>query len=118
MTSPPHMVQFARRLRSEMTAAERTLWAMLRRNQTELRFRRQHPIGPYVLDFYCAAARLCVEVDGPGHEELEQVEHDLARDAWLRSHGVRVLRVTAAEVEAHPAAVIARIAQAAPPPSP
>ena len=118
MTTPPHIVRFSRKLRAEMTAAERTLWGMLRRNQAGLRFRRQHPIGPYILDFYCPSARLCVEVDGPHHEELEQLEHDLARDAWLEAHGVHVLRVTAAEVEGYPAGVISRIAQAELPPSP
>ena len=101
-----------------MTYAERTLWQMLRRNQAGLRFRRQHPVGPYVLDFYCPAIGLCVEVDGPTHDELEGIERDLQRDAWLLAHGVRVLRITTAELGANPAGVLARIAQAAPPPSP
>ena len=112
------MLLTARKLRHTMTSAERTLWQMIRRSQTGLRFRRQHPLGPYVLDFHCASARLCVEVDGPTHQELAGIEHDLQRDAWLGTHGVRVLRFATAEIEQRPAAVIARIAQAAPPPSP
>ena len=116
MTTPP-MLRIARRLRWDMSRPERTLWEMLRRNQTGLRFRRQHPIGPYVLDFYCPSARLCVEVDGPAHDELEQIERDRRRDAWLKVHDVRILRFTTVELEERPAAVMARIAQAAPPPS-
>ena len=116
--SSPRLLALSRGLRRNMTAVERQLWSMLRRNQTGLRFRRQHPIGPYVLDFYCPSARLCVEVDGPTHEELEGIERDLARDAWLAARGIRVLRFTVAEVHERPAAVMATIAQAAPPPSP
>ncbi len=117
MTTPP-MLKSARQLRASVTDPERTLWAMLRRNQIGLRFRRQHPIGGYVLDFYCPSARLCVEVDGPAHEEWEQIERDAVRDAWLVSQGVTVLRFTVSDVNERPAAVLARIKQAAPPPSP
>jgi very-short-patch-repair endonuclease len=98
-----------------MTEPERLLWAMLRGSQLKLRFRRQHPIGSYVLDFYCASARLCVEVDGPVHAEPDQRAHDAQRDRWLEAQGVRVLRVPAADVSARPAAVIAAIVQAATP---
>src|SRR5690606_24230399 len=80
-TTTPPMLRRARELRSEMTQPEWTLWQMLRRSQTGLRFRREHPVGPYVLDFYCASARLCVEVDGPVHEEPEQVARDAIRDS-------------------------------------
>jgi very-short-patch-repair endonuclease len=91
---------------------------MLRRNQTGLRFRREHPVGPYVLDFYCPSARLCVEVDGPAHDDPQQAQHDRKRDAGLRKQGINVLRFSAADVDERPAIVIGRIAQAAPPPSP
>ena len=116
MTTPP-MLRRARDLRHTLTEPERILWAMLRRNQIGLRFRREHPFGPYVLDFYCPSAKLCVEVDGPAHEQADQIRHDEVRDAYLLAQGVQVLRFTTAEVEQMPAAVIARIAQAAPPPS-
>ncbi|MEQ1770245.1 MAG: endonuclease domain-containing protein, partial [Devosia sp.] len=108
----------ARELRSDMTEPERALWYILRRKQIGLRFRRQHPIGSYILDFYCASARLCVEVDGPIHLQPDQIEHDRQRGAWLVSQGVRVIRFTSADVTERPAAVVAAIAQAAPPPPP
>ncbi|MBO9590095.1 MAG: endonuclease domain-containing protein [Devosia sp.] len=96
-----------------MTQPERTLWAMLRRDQLGLHFRRQHPVGPYVLDFYCAKAKLCVEVDGPSH--ADRLEYDQRRTVWLATEGIRVLRFTDDEVEQRPAVVIAAILRAAPP---
>jgi very-short-patch-repair endonuclease len=117
LISPP-MLRQARELRHATTQPERTLWAVIRKNQIGLRFRREHPIGPYVLDFYCPSVHLCLEVDGPAHDEWDQIEHDAVRDAYLIAHGVQVLRFKAAEIEQRPAAVIARIRQAAPPPSP
>ena len=96
-----------------MTAPERLLWALLRRNQLGLHFRRQHPMGPYVLDFYCPALKLCVELDGPVHDDT--AERDMRRTAWLTKEGVRVLRFTTGEVEERPAAVLAAIARVAPP---
>jgi very-short-patch-repair endonuclease len=90
---------------------------MLRGKQIGLRFRREHPIGPYVVDFYCAAAKLCVEVDGPVHDDPSK-DRDATRDAWLSSQGFLVLRFSSTDVEESPAQVIARIKQAAPPPSP
>jgi very-short-patch-repair endonuclease len=59
-------------------------------------FRRQHPIGPYVLDFYCAKARLAIEVDGASHDMGDRPEHDKQRDAWLKEHGI--VRIPAAEI--------------------
>jgi very-short-patch-repair endonuclease len=59
---------------------------------TEYGFRRQHPIGPYILDFYCSAAQLAVEVDGAGHDFAERVQRDERREAWLAQQGIKVLR--------------------------
>jgi len=95
-----------------MTQPERTLWALLRRNELGWHFRRQHPVGPYILDFYCAAAKLAVEVDGPVHQE--QTDRDRRRTAWLEQEGFRVIRFSSEEVEARPAAVLATIARTAP----
>ena len=82
-----------------MTLPEVLLWQALRGGRAGgLRFRRQHPIGPYVLDFYCPAARLAVEVDGEAHDIPDQAGHDLRRDAWLAEQGIQVLRVLAADV--------------------
>jgi very-short-patch-repair endonuclease len=96
-----------------MTRPERTLWVLLRRNELSWHFRRQHPVGPYVLDFYCAAAKLAIEVDGPVHSE--RAEQDGRRSAWLAKEGIRVVRFSTTEIEERPAAVVAAIARAAPP---
>ena len=73
-----------------MTDAERLLWSRLRREQLGLRFRRQHPLGSYVLDFACLEPKLAIEIDGSQH--LEQVAYDARRDAWLTAQGFVVLR--------------------------
>lgn len=83
---------------------------MLRRNNLGLHFRREHPVGPFILDFYCASAKLCVEVDGPVHDEQEN--YDQRRTDWLNKQGIRVLRFTMDDVEQRPAVVIAAITQA------
>jgi very-short-patch-repair endonuclease len=77
----------AKSLRRAMTRPEQTLWSLLRRNQQGPHFRRQHAVGPYILDFYCATARLCVEVDGPAH--AERAAHDERRTRWLGEQGIR-----------------------------
>lgn len=115
LKTPARTYARARQLRWAMTEPERTLWAMLRKKQHALRFRKQHPVGRYVLDFYCAAAKLCVEVDGPVHHDPERVQRDAARDNWLRGQGVKIIRFSVADVTERPAAVIASIAQAATP---
>jgi len=76
-----------------MTDAEVILWSRLRRNTMDgHRFRRQHPIGPYVVDFVCLPIRLVVEVDGATHASDDEREHDARRDAWLRHRRFRVMR--------------------------
>jgi very-short-patch-repair endonuclease len=61
-------------------------------------FRRQHPIGPYVVDFYCATARLAIEIDGISHDMGTRPARDIDRDAWLAARGVTVLRIPAREL--------------------
>jgi very-short-patch-repair endonuclease len=79
-------VPLARRLRLTPTDAEIRLWSRLRRKQLEgFRFRRQHPLGPYVVDFFCAEAKLIVEVDGGQHAD-DNDTRALARGAWLSCH--------------------------------
>jgi len=81
----------AKVLRKEMTEAEKILWTHLRRgNQNGMYFRRQHPYGIYILDFYCFEARLVVEVDGKIH--LKQREYDFERTKYLEAPGLIVLR--------------------------
>jgi very-short-patch-repair endonuclease len=113
MRAPILTQKRAKSLRRSMTRPEQTLWTLLRRNQQGFHFRRQHAVGPYILDFYCAAARLCVEVDGPVH--ADQVSHDERRTRWLEEQGIRVIRFSVEDVEMRPAAVIATIMRAAAP---
>jgi very-short-patch-repair endonuclease len=113
MRAPILTQKRAKALRRAMTQPEQTLWALLRRNRQQVHFRRQHAVGPFILDFYCAEARLCVEVDGPVH--AERVEHDRRRTEWLAERNIRVIRFSIADVEARPAWVLAAIAQAAAP---
>lgn len=89
----------ARELRRNATLSERSLWNLLRRNRLGLKFRRQHPIGRYVVDFYCHAAALAVELDGLVHGS--QQEEDEARDAWLRTQGVDVFRMSVPRYESN-----------------
>ncbi len=89
----------ARRLRRELTEAERKLWYRLRAHRLAgLSFRRQAPCGPFIADFICAAAKLVVEVDGATHSTDEEIAYDARRDAWFADNGYRVLRVTNDEV--------------------
>jgi very-short-patch-repair endonuclease len=92
-------VELARHLRSNPAAAERTAWRLLRnRRVLGLKFRRQHPIARFVVDFYCAELRLVLEIDGGVHDDQRKSELDDARSAWLETRGYRVLRVRSGEV--------------------
>jgi very-short-patch-repair endonuclease len=94
---PEGIKRAARGHRSEPTPAEARLWERLRRNQLcDAGFRRQHPIGSFILDFYCPAHRLAVEVDGAIHDQ--QAEYDQARTDSLAAHGIRVIRFRNEEV--------------------
>jgi len=88
----------AKRLRKEMTPPEIGLWLALRQNEAGLHFRKQHAADDYVLDFYCARAKLAIEVDGEAHGRGDRPMRDATRDAWLVSQGLRVLRYPATEV--------------------
>jgi len=79
-----------------MSLPEVLLWKALKGRRLDgLHFRKQHPLGPYVLDFYCDAARLCVEVDGASHGAGARPLRDEFRDGWLAEHGVKTLRLSA-----------------------
>jgi very-short-patch-repair endonuclease len=85
------LTEFARRMRHEPSPAEKQMWQLLRhRKLAGFRFRRQQPISPYVVDYYCAVARLVVELDGDSHSGSEK--NDEMRDSFLRSRGYRILR--------------------------
>jgi very-short-patch-repair endonuclease len=88
----------ARKLRRSATEAEAILWRRLRGNQLGVKFRRQHPIGPFVLDFFCDAESLAVEVDGGQHYDDEQQLADRKRTTELANYGVKALRFRNSEV--------------------
>jgi very-short-patch-repair endonuclease len=90
---PEALLRAARELRRNATDAEKYLWSLLRNRQLAgYKFRRQHPLGRFVLDFYCHEAKLCVELDGGQHAETAQAEYDRERTAWLNQEGIRVIR--------------------------
>ena len=89
----PQLLAFARHLRRELTDAERLLWSLLRnRRFYGLKFRRQHPLGSFVLDFYCHEAKLAVELDGGQHNRPEKRFRDERRTSFLKKNGIKVAR--------------------------
>ena len=94
----PAIKQRAKELRIEQTPAEKTLWRILRdRRLGDYKFRRQRPIGRFIVDFYCAEARLIIELDGDSH--ADQTEYDLERTKWLQDRDYHVIRVTNRDVK-------------------
>jgi len=88
-----------RSLRNDATSAEATLWQGLKKTQLRGRkFRRQHSIGPYIVDFYCPAEKLAVELDGEVHNDPGRQDYDAAREAFLRKQGLRIVRFENREV--------------------
>jgi very-short-patch-repair endonuclease len=104
-------VKLARKLRSEMTLPEGKLWIELRRRPGGYKFRRQHPAGQFVLDFYCAAVRLAIEVDGQAHDGAVAVVRDSRRSAWLRARGIATTRIPASHVLQNIEAVVMRLVE-------
>ena len=117
LMQPRSTIRRARRLRKTPTKAEEVLWTMIReRNVGGLRFRRQVPIGQYVVDFACLSARLIIEADGGVHDL--QTFDDSRRDQWLALQGFRVLRVRNADILSRPNDLLTAIhAAAGKPPS-
>ena len=94
---PRNMTQ-AHKLRREMTLPEVLLWNLLRRSPDGIHFRRQHQVADYFLDFYCAGAKLCIELDGIAHDMGDRPERDAVRDAALAAMGIETMRIPASEV--------------------
>ena len=89
----PAFRELRRKLRSEATPAEEELWKHLRKSQlSENKFRRQHGAGMFILDFYCPAARLAIELDGSVHDSDEAKKRDVIRDTLLAESNIRVIR--------------------------
>lgn len=97
--APPEIFQRAKLLRNRLTPAERVLWEHVRKNQLKgYKFRRQHPIRYWIVDFYCHTGKLVIEVDNSVHATIEQRQYDAARTEQLELLGLRVLRFDNAEV--------------------
>ena len=122
MQTRPTLVQFSRQLRANQTDCEHLLWQRLRSRQiANLKFRRQFPCPPYVLDFYCAELKLAIELDGSQHYESSGLIHDQRRTLYLYQQGIEVVRFSNLEVLQQMDAVleqIIRIAAARKLPSP
>ena len=103
----PRLQRFAKEQRSTMPRAEALFWEPVRAGRLNgLKFKRQVPITPYIVDFLCAAAKVVIELDGPSHDLPDQQAHDVGRDAWLRSQGFIVLRFPNEAVIANCGAVL------------
>ena len=103
------LTERARELRKTMTDAERRLWRRLREQQLGARFRRQAPVGPYIVDFVSFQHRLIIELDGSQHAEAAQAAYDSSRTAFLEAEGFQVLRFWNNQVIENPDGVLERI---------
>ena len=100
----------ARHLRSHQTQAEKALWQILRKRQVVgYRFRRQHPIGPFIADFVCLERRVIIEADGGVHDSTTNQLADIERDQWLEAQRFRILRLTNEQILSDPEAALQRI---------
>jgi len=98
LQGPAGTIRQSRRLRREMSLPEILLWQELRKRPAGLKFRKQHPAGPYTADFFCHAAKLVVEVDSEAHDRGERPVRDAERDRWFALRRLAVMRIPAAEV--------------------
>jgi very-short-patch-repair endonuclease len=96
-----------------MSLPEVLLWQRIRRSVGGVSFRKQHPIDPYVVDFYCSSSKLIIEVDGEAHDRGDRPQRDERRSAFLRDQGFRILRIAAGDVLKDPDGVAAAIVAAA-----
>jgi len=113
MPVPSVILEHARELRSRLTDAEELLWFLLRdRRFCGFKFRRQHPVSGYILDFYCHSKRLAIELDGSGHAEQQQAEYDQERTSVLQGASIRVLRFWNHDVLVSTEVVLAEILEA------
>ena len=102
---PISSIKRARKLRQRLSKPEAMLWQILRTSPGGYKFRKQHPAGPFVLDFFCARANLAIEVDGFAHDTGDRPERDLRRDGWLSANRIDTMRVAARDVLADVVAV-------------
>jgi very-short-patch-repair endonuclease len=101
----------SRELRRKMTPPERRLWKALQTRPKGFKFRRQHSMDPYTLDFFCCEAALAIEVDGFAHELGSNPQRDETRDEWVANEGVRTIRIAAIDVRDNLEGVVAMIVE-------
>ena len=94
----PAILQVARDHRHPLTPAEAKIWSRVRNRGLDFKFRRQHPIWRFIADFYCAEAKLVIEIDGDSHAEPDQETYDQVRTEWLEERGYKVIRITNEDV--------------------
>jgi very-short-patch-repair endonuclease len=110
-----NLKQLSRKLRENMTDAERHLWSKIRMKQIKgYQFYRQKPIGDYIVDFFCPRAKLVIEIDGSHHLVGETIDYDRIRNEHMSSFGLKVLRFTNTEVLVHTEEVAEKIAEEIP----
>ena len=107
--SKPETTQKRQRLRNNMTKPEQVLWQYIRKEQLGVKFRRQHGIGEYIVDFYCAEKKLVIEIDGDTHFTESGIEYDKIRTGFINSLGIRVTRFTNNDVMTNIEEVLNRI---------
>ena len=99
LSNDPNNKSFRQQLRRESTPTEKILWNRIRNKQINgLKFRQQHGFGNYIMDFYCPAIRLCIEIDGEVHETTEAKEYDKERTVFLNHYGIKVIRFRNEEI--------------------
>lgn len=114
MHAAPELRTAAKDFRRRLTLPEGLFWRALKGGRYgDFHVRKQHPIGPYVLDFFCASVRLCIEVDGASHSAGDRPERDDRRDAWLAERGIRTLRINAQLVLEDIDSAVAMVVEAA-----
>ncbi len=98
-----------RELRNNTTPQERILWSYLKNKQLACKFQRQHSIGPYIVDFYCAQKRLVIEIDGSQHSQTENQQYDKLRADYLKSAGCEIIRFWNNEINTNIEGVLMKI---------
>jgi very-short-patch-repair endonuclease len=101
LTVIPAILQLARDHRHPLTPAEAKIWKRVRNRGLGFKIRRQHPIWRFIADFYCAEAKLVIEIDGDSHAEPDQEDYDRARTDWLVERGYKVIQIRNEEVHGH-----------------
>ena len=95
---PARSVRRAKRLRRDLTLPEAMLWHILQTSPNGHKFRKQHPAGTYILDFFCARANLAIEIDGIAHDMGDNPDRDANRDHWLRANRIDTVRIPAPDI--------------------